>query len=153
MHRLLRTGLVLPLVCAGARAQSLQILPLPHGTNSFQIMLVSPPGKEPVALQWKISIPEGVTIQPADITPGGAPKDAGKSVTCAVTGPKKASGVVACILAGSQRPIPDGSLAVVPFAMRPALSSATIRIGEILGVSRDLKPVKIGPVEAAIRGK
>lgn len=96
---------------------------------------------------------KGVTIRPADVIPGDALKDAGKSITCAVPDPKNASGVVACILAGSQRPIPDGSLAAVAFAMRAGLSSATIRIDEILGVSRDVKPVKISPAEATIRGK
>jgi hypothetical protein len=146
-------ALALLLFCTGAWAQSLQILPSPpthRESSSFQIMIVSPAGNEPVALQWKLAVPEGVTIKPGDLEAGSAAKSAGKSITCAVPG-TGVSGVLACILIGGQTSIPDGAVTVVRFHMQSGHSSAVIRLHDILAVLQNLKSVKIAPVEGIIR--
>ena len=49
----------------------------------FAVILASPPGKAPAALQWEFSVPAAVAIGTADITIGKAAESARKSLTCA----------------------------------------------------------------------
>ncbi len=148
-------------LCSGVWAQSLQILPSPpsqnrSGSGSFQIMLASPAGKQPVALQWNIRVPDGVTVPAADIVAGTVAESSQKSVKC-VENRKDNKGAAgstyACILAGGQKDIPDGPLAIVKCDFRPGLHSATVRIENVIAVSADSKHVKIEDAEGTVTAR
>src|SRR5262249_31115519 len=127
--------LILAVALGAVRAQSLQILPSPPSANgiaSFRIMLVSPTGKEPVGLQWKLWLPEGVTIAPADIVAGSAAESAQKLLTCSPVRNQKETekgSVIACILAGGQKVIANGPIAVAK--CKTQKQEATVRVSEI----------------------
>jgi hypothetical protein len=139
------------------QAQSLQILPSPpanHGIASFRIMLASPAGREPVALQWKLWFPEGVTVALGDIVAGSAAESAGKALTCSALSAGKAAekgSVYGCILAGGVKPIPNGPAAVVRCTIRTP--EVAVRIRGALAVAPDLKRIDLKDSEATIRTK
>jgi hypothetical protein len=151
--------LVILVASAGMWAQSLQILPFPpggRGIASFQIMLISPAGKEPVALQWKLWVPDGVTVAVSDIIAGSDAEAAQKSITCSAARDGKGAGKgssYGCVLAGGQKPIQTGSVAIVKCSFRPGLHEATVRVQNILGVSADLKRIDLEDVEGTLRPK
>jgi hypothetical protein len=109
LHALFYWYLLL-LLSIGGRAQSIQLLPLPpsgKASASFQIMLVSAAAKQPVALQWKISLPAGVSLEANDIAIASAAESAQKTISCAKLGEKEQKGegsANSSVLAGARRP-------------------------------------------------
>src|SRR5579872_4459622 len=76
-------------------SQSLRVQPSSREgktTGSFSVVMTSPSGKAPVALQWEFLLPSMPAIGVADITAGKAAESAGKSIGCA-PGVKQASKV------------------------------------------------------------
>ena len=100
-----------------------------------------------VALQWQLTVGAGVTIDVGDIMVGSAAESAQKSLTCAA----RERGY-ACILAGVQKSLPAGTIAVVRYKVgaQAHVGAATVRIEHAVGTSADAKTVEIGSAEAAI---
>lgn len=146
------------IVCAGGlMAQSLSISPVsaaPGGKTAVEVSVNSPGGSEPLALQWELDFP----AQPLVIEPGGPrvaaeAQRAGKSLAC--TGRwKKAprTYAYACILAGGQKPIPNGPVAILPFRVAPDAKAGILKIhlerSQAINASRKKVPVK--NVEGAV---
>lgn len=120
------------------------------------MVLDSPPGKLPVALQWEVSVPPAIAIGKQDITIGKAAATAGKSLTCAVKeNPLVSSGAVryACILAGGKHPLANGPVATFRYRVQRDVGQAPIRVAieQVMGVAADLKRIEIANVDAIIR--
>src|SRR6476661_2795455 len=109
-RRTLARGLALALASTGLWAQALSIPPslVTRGSSgSLLLILDSPAGKAPVALQWQFTFPPSVSVDPAEIVAGSAAESGQKSLTCRALGNAKdaaKSAVYACILAGGQKP-------------------------------------------------
>jgi len=121
----------------------------------FTLTIDSPPGKAPVALQWKFSVPPVIAINTSEITTGKAAQSAQKTITCATIATKPAMTrrvKYACILAGGQNPIGDGPVAVVPYRVQWDAKGVQIRVAveNILGASADLKLIQIPSVDEII---
>jgi hypothetical protein len=121
----------------------------------FSVILDSPPGKAPAALQWEFSVPAAIAIVPADITIGKAAQSAHKSLTCAARSskpPVQRRLRYTCILAGGRDPIGNGSIAEVEYRPQWDVKGAPIRvtIENILGASADLKRIPMENVDARI---
>jgi hypothetical protein len=121
--------------------------------RSFLIKLASPKGKELVALQWEISAPPEITIDPGNIVAGSAAEGAQKSITCvSVQKPDRGRQRFACILAGGQKSMGDGPVAVVRYNIRHGMGAGrvVVRIEKAMGVTGDLTQVNIGNVDGPL---
>jgi len=116
-------------------------------SGSFLITLKPPVGGGVVALQWQLSVGAGVTIDTGDIMAGSAAESAQKSLTCAAR-----ERAYVCILAGGQKSLPAGTIAVVRYKVgaQAHVGAVTVRIERAVGTSADAKRVEIGSAEAAI---
>ncbi len=153
--RLLGLGLLL------ASVPEAQILRAPESSTrretpgTFALILDSPAGKAPLALQWDLIAPAAIVIENSGIRVGGAAESAHKSLTCAVN-PKApaAHGAVrfTCILAGGQGAIGNGPVALVEYRARFDLRGVPIRVAveNITGVSAELKKVELPNVDAIL---
>jgi hypothetical protein len=124
----------------------------------IEISLNSPQGKEPAALQWEATIPtDELSLIDKEIAPGPAAKEAGKSVTCAVKGKTDKTLTSVCILAGGQRQIQNGVIALLMLKVphEAPIGPARIQVERAIAVSRDVTEVPIKPIETvvSIRGK
>ena len=138
-------------------AQSVQIpstsRTAPGGFGSLLITLKSPAGKEPVALQWKLVVPAEVIIATDDILAGSAAESAAKFITCAAADKNAQPGSgYACVLAGGQKPMRDGPMAVIRYKIRDRARAgmATVRMENVLGVSAGVKRIELENVEGTI---
>ena len=152
---------LLGIAAAALQAQTLQIIPAPspvEGVAIFQIIFVSSAAAPVVALQWKLLLPEGVTVAPNDLVLGSAAESAGKSLICSAAPPPSKTGIAkvnvySCILAGGQKPVPRGTVALARCTLRVALREAAVRLREVIGVSADLKRTDLPEAEATLRTK
>ena len=143
------------LLCAAAalRAQSFQLTPSSAargGAGSFLLKLASSE-RAAVALQWEFHFPPEITAQPGDLVAGSAAEASGKSLACALretSGPQ----TYRCILAGSQKPIGDGSVAVVKYEVEKKAhpGEVTVRVESALGVSGAGEQIPIAPATGAV---
>jgi len=121
---------------------------------AIEIALDSVSGKEPTAMQWEASFPdEALKLDGTGPVAGAAAQAAGKSLTCA---PKKASPGLSkwvCILAGGQKPIGNGVVAVLRFKVdaHTHAGSRPVVVDNLLAVSAALKKVPIPRAEGAVR--
>jgi hypothetical protein len=151
----MRFGLIV-LASVPLWGQSLQVSPAvaAHGeTGSFLIKLASPKGKELVALQWEISAPPEITIDPGNIVGGSAAEGAEKSITCVSVQKQNRGGQrYACILAGGKKTIGDGPVAAVRYNIHHGAAAGTVvvRIEKAMGVTGDLTKVDIGDVDGPL---
>ena len=97
-------------------------------------------------------------IDVADITAGSAAESAQKSLACRAVERTKDTGsgaVYGCILAGGQRPIPNGPVASlryrVPLEIRQI--AGKVRVGKAIGSTVDLKKIDLEGAQAAITVK
>jgi hypothetical protein len=125
----------------------------PGAKLAIEMALDSPSGKEPLALQWEVVFPgEALKLDGTGPVAGPAAQAVGKSLTCA---PKKATPGLskwACILAGGQKPIGNGVVAVLRFEI-PAhahAGSQPIVVDNVLGVSAALKKAPMSRAEGAV---
>lgn len=121
--------------------------------GSFLIKLASPKGKELVALQWEISAPPEITIDSVNMVAGSAAEGAQKSITCAsVQKPDRGGQRFACILAGGQKAMGDGPVAVVRYNIRHGTGAGrvVVRIDKAMGVTGDLTQVNIASVDSPL---
>lgn len=157
-RRIPARGLALALASTGLWAQALSIPPslVTRGSSgSLLLILDSPEGKAPVALQWQFTFPPSVSVDAADIVAGSAAESAQKALTCRAVGDAKEaakSALYACILAGGQKPIPNGPIALVRYRVPKEIRQITekVRVGKAIGATADLKANEIGTAEAAI---
>jgi hypothetical protein len=121
---------------------------------AIEIALDSPAGQEPIALQWEAGFPgEALKLDRTGPAAGAAAQAAGKSLTCA---PKKAGSgpsKFVCILAGGQKPIGNGVVAVLHFEIQPNARAGAqhIVVDNLLGVSAGIKKVPILRAEGAVQ--
>src|SRR5579864_1462715 len=148
----MRFGLIV-LASVSLWGQSLEVSPGVAARGeaaSFLIKLSSLKGNGLVALQWEISAPPEITIDPGNIVAGSAAESAQKSITC-VSGQKQDHGGqrYACILAGGKKAIEDGPVAAVRYNIRHGAGARTVvvRIEKVIGVTGDLAKVDVSSVE------
>ena len=116
----------------------------------MEIAFQPAPGGAFAALQWELEIPAGaLALEGTPLTKVPlVVKDAGKSVQCAVSKRSAESLVLACILAGGQKPIPAGMIVLlsmkIGFGARAG--AARIRVQNAVGVTGEAKQT---PIEAA----
>jgi hypothetical protein len=153
-------GFIFILASAGVCAQTLLVPPsvvARGGSGSLLLTLKSPEGKAPLAMQWEFTFPPSVAVDVADIVAGSAAESAQKVLTCrAVRTQDRAQGsVYGCILAGGQKPIPNGPIATVRYQVPPETRQITekVRVGKALGVTAELKSVELASTQAAITVK
>jgi hypothetical protein len=122
----------------------------------LSVIIDSPPGKAPAALQWEFSVPAAVAIGTADITIGKAAQSAHKSLTCALRATHPATRQLrvkyACILAGGRDPIGNGPIALVRYRPQWDVKGAPVRVAieNILAASADSKRISIPDASAII---
>ena len=127
-----------------------------HGASGTLLLtLQSPPGKAPLALQWEITFPQNVAVDLEDMVAGSAAQSAEKFLTCRAfekTKDTAQGSVYGCILAGGEKPIPNGPVAIVRYRIPAEIRqiSGKVRVGKALGVTADLKKIEIEGVQAAI---
>jgi len=137
-------------------AQSLSVPPSTAkrgASGSLLLVLDSPPGKAPVALQWKFVFSEYVTVALADIAAGRVAKSARKSLTCAAIAKQANTGpTFVCILAAGDQPIPNGPVANLRYRISLGAQrlSGKVNVENIIGVASDLRKMAIGNVEGSI---
>jgi hypothetical protein len=121
----------------------------PGETVAVGISLDAPVGKEPTALKW-------VTIFPAQLleVEGNGPSlssaaaGSGKSLTCAM---RKAYTYV-CILAGGNKPVGSGAIAIFHFKIQPEARKgpASVRVEQGEAVSADAGRLSLTDAEGLI---
>ena len=116
--------------------------------------LASPPGKEPLALQWDFSIPPALQLDPPSASVGEASGSVQKSLQCAlqVNYSKSKDPSFRCILAGGLHAIPNGAIAIVKYsAARNAKPGRyQIEIEKALAVTSGVKKAPLKNVKAPI---
>jgi hypothetical protein len=154
-------GALLVLASAGLCAQSLSMPPstVTRGASgSLLLTLESPQGKAPVALQWEFTFPKNVVVDLADIAAGSSAGSAQKDLTCRAVESAKDGGqgsVYRCILAGGQKPIPNGPVATIRYRVPLEVRGIAerVRVGKAIGATADLKTVEIEVAQAAVTVK
>src|SRR5262249_1253975 len=130
--------LVMLAAALGCGAQSIGIRPEGDSKRSasFLLGLNSPPGKEPLAVQWDLTIPAGITVNREDILAGRAAESAQKTLACAAL-PRNTQrrAVFRCLVTGDRKPLPNGTIAVVKFQRQSTRAApAPVRISNAKGV-------------------
>ena len=154
----LARGAVLLLACVYLRAQTLLLPPsvVTHGASgTFLLTLQSPSGRAPLALQWEFTFPQNVTVDLADIVAGSAAESAEKSLTCRAfekTKDPAPGSVYGCILAGGEKRIPNGPVAIVRYRVPAEIRqiASKVQVRKAVGATADLKRIEIEGVQAAI---
>ena len=153
-------GFIFILASAGAWAQTFLIPPsmvTRGGSGSLLLALESPAGKAPLALQWEFTFPPNVAVDVADIVAGSAAESAQKVLTCRAVKTKDGAqgSVYGCILAGAQKPIPNGPIAVVRYQVPAEIRQIAekVRVWKAIGVTADLKSVELASTQATITVK
>lgn len=154
-------SVVYVLASAGLWAQSLSMPPstVTRGASgSLLLTLESAQGKAPLALQWEFIFPLNVVVDVADIVAGSAAESAQKAITCRVVERSKDAGqgsVYACILAGGQKPIPNGPIAAVRYRVPLEIRQIPekVRVAKAIGATADLHKVEFEGTQAAINVK
>ena len=105
-------------------------------------------------MQWEVVIPpDSLDLE---YTPSAraplAVKDAGKSLNCAVSRNPEKPFLVPCILAGSHKPIPNGTIVLLSLKLgaRARPGPVPIRLQNPMAFTSDLKPVSIALGEGVL---
>jgi hypothetical protein len=137
--------------------QTLQVssVSTPRGeSGSVRISLTSPAGSAPAALQWELSYPaEQITIERKNLVVGSAAQSAGKELSCAGRWLKAPQTYAyKCVLAGGQKTMHDGTVALVTFNVPGTASPgrAVLQLSEALGASPEAKEIKIKAGQGAV---
>jgi hypothetical protein len=132
--------------------QDLRVSPVrgaPGERVALEVSLNSPAGKAPAVLRWETIFP-GELVDPEGNGPeaGVAARDSGKSVTCAA---RKPSSWI-CVLAGGQKPIANGAIAVFHFRIRAnaRAGTSTFKIRGVEAATLDLREIALKDAEAAL---
>jgi hypothetical protein len=123
------------------------------GRVAIELSLKSPAGKEPAALQWETSVPTAkLSLMDENLLVGPAAQEADKSLSCSVTKKTVEAYTSVCILAGGQKPIQNGVVALLRLRILPKATPGTARIRVVGGtaVSSNLKSIPIAPTETMV---
>jgi hypothetical protein len=132
---------------ASLMGQALQINPSSAArgaASSFLIRLDSPVAGAPVSLQWELSVPKAIIVNPRDIVLGSSAESAEKSLVCTLASQDRRSSVFRCLMAGGRKIIGNGTVAVVKYSVSPRAHRGDIqlRIEKARGVSQDVKKIE-----------
>lgn len=89
-------------------------------------------------MQWKMTLGTEVAAAVGDIVAGDSAKGAQKILVCApATKPKLEDLTFNCILAGAKSPIPNGTIFLVKYTVKPEAAPKTlvVRISDGIAVS------------------
>ena len=144
--------LALPL---GAQALRVYAVPDISGREgSFTLELASPSGKEPAALQWDFSVPDGLLIDVDGAAAGKAAQNARKGIQCRmqVNLPGEKNRLFRCLLIGGVDRIHNGPVAILKYSARPETKAGKYGIDVVraFAVSRDAKKATLPDVSAGI---
>jgi len=137
-------------------AQSLQMQVQPSTSSgkdgTATVQLVPQPGKEPLALQWELSFPESIQIDPR-ASAGEAAAKAGKSIRCEILANRQGkTQTCRCILAGGVQPIEGGAVGVVKYAgarnFRPGRYELELK--KAFAVTSDMKKLLLKDTRAQV---
>lgn len=120
---------------------SLRIVQNLDTPGAFSVILGSPKSSAPTVLQWELYLPPVIEITTADITIGEAAKSSGKSLTCTKKAAIRRLTRYACILAGGQEPISNGTMATFQYHVKWDVKGAPVNVSvrDILASLRDSK--------------
>jgi hypothetical protein len=153
------SGILWLAACSGTHlyAQSLQLsapTAAPGEWVAIEIALKSPPGKDILALQWEVEIPAKQLDLANERTMRAVitVQEAGKSVTCAVPKETRDARTLRCILAGGQKPIPDGKVTLLSLKILENAPPGPIRVRlqNAMALGRDMERVPVEPVETMV---
>jgi hypothetical protein len=121
----------------------------PGTETTLEISFSRPARIIPLALKWEITFPAEVLNDE-----GGGPKaghaatDSGKSLTCA----KRKAYSYVCILAGGQKPVPSGALAILHFKIRADAKTGTaiVRVERAEAVTADVNKLTLKDAEGTV---
>jgi hypothetical protein len=122
--------------------------------GAVTLEIASPRGKEPAALQWDFSIPDGLRIDVDSAAAGKAAQSAGKAIQCRMQfnlqGEKKS--FCRCILTGGVSHIPNGPVAALKYSARPETKAGKYGIDVVraFAVSADAKRTPLHDASAGI---
>jgi hypothetical protein len=115
----------------------------------IEVSLESPPGKEPVALQWEMIFPSQL-LDPQGDGPeiGGAEGKSDKSVACALQKPYSYT----CVLFGGQKPIANDLKIIFNFKIRSdaRLGPTAIRIQKAEAATADFRRSALKDAEGTL---
>jgi hypothetical protein len=121
----------------------------PGDDLSAEVLFESRPRSGTVALKWELIVPAQL-LEPVGGGPetGPAAIESGKSVTCSM----KKSYVYSCSLAGGQKPMMTGTIAVFHFKIRTTAVAATtaLRIERAMATTMDSKVRSLSNTEATV---
>ena len=140
---------VAPWICA----QSLQLQANPAGKDGLAtITLASPPGAEPVALQWEFSLPVPMVMDSRAAAVGEAARQVQKFVRCEILANRQGKDQTCrCILAGGVKTIPNGAVATLPYNVRNSRPGRyALEMKKALAVNADGKKAVIKDTRAEI---
>ena len=120
---------------------------------TIEIALDAPSGKGPLAMQWEAAVPAGaLKLDESGFVSGAAAKAADKSLTCAPRKTRPDLSKWACILAGGQKPIANGVVAVLRLTVQTNAHAGPhlVVVDNLLGVSASLKRVPMPRAEGVV---
>jgi len=122
------------------------------GSGSFLILLHAPQGANITGLQWELSSAE-ITVDPADIVIGSAAASAEKRIVC--SSPGTGAGrppTLKCLLAGGQKRISDGPVAIVRYHVGRQVRAGTaiVVLDKILAVTTQTTGLDLGRSEGTV---
>lgn len=141
----------LALICAASVVGQAPVRPVtkaPGDTVTLEIWAKSLPKRAPVALHWDVVFPAQLVEITDHGRPGSAAEKSGKSLHCKA----RNSYAYACVLAGGEKPIADGLVAVFHFKVRPKAPAGTIalRVEQAVATTADSKAVSLANTQANI---
>lgn len=136
-------------------AQTIQIEPVAvsrGSANIFRMTLKPRAGQALTALEWEFLFPNSLRIEPAGVVTSGAAEASGKSVACAVRPPRESNQVLACLVAGGVKPLPEGTIVIVRFvaANDAKRGDANLRIEKIAAVSASSDRIMLANIKVLI---
>jgi hypothetical protein len=118
---------------------------LPGVHTSLALLLDASFGERPSAIQWTFHYP-AATISHFTVEAGPALVAAGKTVICAGD-----ADALNCLIVGiNDEAIPGGLVAKLTVALAPGVSSMTIMVANVLGVSSGGEPISISSANGTI---
>jgi hypothetical protein len=121
----------------------------PGDQVQVEILLESPPGRELVTLEWEVIVPAQLLELVGDgPETGRAAADSGRLIRCSA----QKSYLYACMLAGGQKPIETGTIAVFRFKIRTDAQAAiaALRIEKVEAVTSDQRRFTLHGAEGTV---
>jgi len=123
-------------------------------SGSAIVSILSPAGKEPVALQWEFSLPLSIQPDPRKVQAGEAATQAKKSVRCEILANRQGKDQICrCILAGGVSPIPNGPVAILPYFLARSAHPGRydVEIKNAFAVSGDMKKIAVKDTKTEVQ--